>query len=139
MSLVPSKNLSIHCKIKTTITRLVHSMHHEQRPLLVVAGSYGGFGDDNSEFLDFTNPGSQWQETSKSSVLTADIGGGLRNYFLIIKIIWPKFMRNQKFLRLPSWLLHETFRVLKFQEFQWFPWGILWKGFNIFHGFHRFH
>ena len=54
---------------------IVHSMHHEQRPLLVVAGSYGGFGDDNSEFLDFTVPGSQWQLFSKS------YGWGQGHYF----------------------------------------------------------
>ena len=46
---------------------IVHSMHHQGRPLLVVAGSWTGDGQGNSEYLDFTVPGSQWQLCSKSS------------------------------------------------------------------------
>ena len=45
---------------------IVHSIQHEDRPLLVVAGGYGN-GIDKSEYWDFTLPGSQWQLCSKSS------------------------------------------------------------------------
>ena len=46
---------------------IVHSIHHELRPLLVVAGSTRGSGQYKSEYWDFTVPGSQWQVCSKSS------------------------------------------------------------------------
>ena len=45
---------------------IVHSIHHGSRPLLVVAGSSGGSGAKNSEYWDFTVPGSTWQLCSKS-------------------------------------------------------------------------
>ena len=48
---------------------IVHSIHHRSRPLIVVAGSAsfgGGTGTKNSEFWDFTVPGSPWQRCSKS-------------------------------------------------------------------------
>ena len=46
---------------------IVHSIHHGSRPLLVVAGSgSSGTGAKNSEFWDFTVPGSTWQLCSKS-------------------------------------------------------------------------
>ena len=49
---------------------IVHSIHHGSRPLLVVAGSWsglgGGTGAKNSEYWDFTVPGSTWQLCSKS-------------------------------------------------------------------------
>ena len=45
---------------------IVHSIQHQDRPLLVVAGSWIGDGSNNSEYLDFTLPGSQWQLCSKS-------------------------------------------------------------------------
>jgi len=44
---------------------IVHSKQHQDRPLLVVAGSNGGDGKDKSEYLDFTLPGAQWQLCSK--------------------------------------------------------------------------
>ena len=44
---------------------IVHSIHHGSRPLLVVAGSYLGTRPKNSEFWDFTVPGSTWQLCSK--------------------------------------------------------------------------
>jgi len=41
---------------------IVHSKQHQGRPLLVVAGSNdGGAGFDQSEYLDWTKAGSQWQ------------------------------------------------------------------------------
>jgi len=43
---------------------IVHSIQHQDRPLLVVAGGYGD-GIDKSEYWDFTLPGSQWQFCSK--------------------------------------------------------------------------
>jgi len=43
---------------------IVHSIQHQGRPLLVVAGSDGRDGD-SSEYWDFTLPGSQWQLCSK--------------------------------------------------------------------------
>ena len=48
---------------------IVRSIHHGSRPLLVVAGSdpYGGAtGAKNSEYWDFTLPGSTWKLCSKS-------------------------------------------------------------------------
>ena len=46
---------------------IVHSIHHGSRPLLVVAGSgWGATGAKNSEYWDFTVPGSTWQLCSKS-------------------------------------------------------------------------
>ena len=45
---------------------IVHSIHHGSRPLLVVAGSGLGTGTKNSEYWDFTVPGSTWQLCSKS-------------------------------------------------------------------------
>ena len=48
---------------------IVHSIHHGSRPLLVVAGSdYSRLatGAKNSEYWDFTVPGSTWQLCSKS-------------------------------------------------------------------------
>ena len=46
---------------------IVHSLYHGFRPLLVVAGSYrGSTGGKNSEYWDFTVPGSTWQLCSKS-------------------------------------------------------------------------
>merc|ERR1712062_633460 len=44
---------------------IVHSIQHQDRPLLVVAGSNDGFGSYKSENLDFTLPGAQWQLCSK--------------------------------------------------------------------------
>jgi len=44
---------------------IVHSAHHNQRPLLVVAGGWRSDGNDKSEYLDFTLPGSQWQLCSE--------------------------------------------------------------------------
>merc|ERR1711953_16857 len=53
---------------------IVHSIQHQDRPLLVVAGSsYGGDGKDKSEYWDFTLPGSQWQLCSKD--LPVGMGG----------------------------------------------------------------
>lgn len=43
---------------------IVHSIQHQGRPLLVVAGSDGRDGD-SSEYWDFTLPGAQWQLCSK--------------------------------------------------------------------------
>jgi len=45
---------------------IVHSIQHQDRPLLVVAGSFYGDGKDKSEYLDFTLPGSQWQLCSEN-------------------------------------------------------------------------
>ena len=48
---------------------IVHSIHHDSRPLLVVAGSYSygdGTGAKTSEYWDFTLAGSTWQLCSKS-------------------------------------------------------------------------
>jgi len=43
---------------------IVHSIQHQDRPLLVMAGGIGD-GMDKSEYLDFTLPGAQWQLCSK--------------------------------------------------------------------------
>jgi len=47
---------------------IVHSSLHDGRPLLVIAGGYGGWGSDKSEYLDFSVSGSQWQSCSKPSI-----------------------------------------------------------------------
>ena len=45
------------------------SDQHGERPVLVAAGSDGsGSGRNDCEFLDFTQPGSEWQLCSKSNV-----------------------------------------------------------------------
>merc|ERR1712080_703495 len=44
---------------------IVHSDKFEGRPLLVVAGSKF-YGNDKSEYWDFTVPGSQWQLCSEN-------------------------------------------------------------------------
>jgi hypothetical protein len=54
---------------------IVHSIHHGSRPLLVVAGSGSGWaatGGKNSEYWDFTVPGSTWQLCSKSCSFFSD-------------------------------------------------------------------
>jgi N-acetylneuraminic acid mutarotase len=53
---------------------IVHSVYHGFRPLLVVAGAGdggqpGSTGGQNSEYWDFTLPGSTWQLCSKSCSL----------------------------------------------------------------------
>ena len=58
---------------------IFHSIHHGFRPLLVVAGSNGGTGGRNSEFWDFTVPGSTWQLCSKSHSFS--IIHYIRHYF----------------------------------------------------------
>jgi len=45
---------------------IVHSIQHQGRPILVAAGSNLGDGQDKSEYLDFTLPGSQWQLCSEN-------------------------------------------------------------------------
>jgi len=52
---------------------IVHSIQHEDRPLLVVAGGYGN-GIDKSEYWDFTLPGSQWQLCSKDLPVSMYLG-----------------------------------------------------------------
>lgn len=47
---------------------IVHSIHHDSRPLIVVAGSHsnwGATGMKSSEYWDFTKAGSTWQLCSK--------------------------------------------------------------------------
>merc|ERR1712223_2260650 len=53
---------------------IVHSKQHQERPLLVVAGSRRGDRRDKSEYLDFTLPGSQWQLCSKDLPVSMDFG-----------------------------------------------------------------
>ena len=55
-------------------TRVAHgcsifsSDQHGGRPVLVAAGAETGQGQNNCEFLDFTQPSSEWQLCSKSNV-----------------------------------------------------------------------
>merc|ERR1719334_1469707 len=53
---------------------IVHSMHHQGRPLLVVVGSWLGIGSNKSEYWDFTLPGSQWQLCSEDLPVVMDYG-----------------------------------------------------------------
>jgi len=53
---------------------IVHSIQHQDRPILVVAGSDYTDGQDKSEYLDFTLPGSQWQLCSKDLPVKMDWG-----------------------------------------------------------------
>ena len=48
---------------------IYHSGVHSGRPVIVTAGSYYGEGSvqASSEIWDFTVPGSQWQESKKST------------------------------------------------------------------------
>ena len=44
------------------------SEQHGYRPVIVVAGGFGGDGTQSSEYWDFTMPGSKWELCSKTSL-----------------------------------------------------------------------
>ena len=70
---------------------IVHSIHHGSRPLLVVAGSDSGTGAKNSEYWDFTVPGSTWQLCSKSCSFFSYL------YIITLKTIF-KFLEYEMLL-----------------------------------------
>ena len=37
---------------------------HDWRPVIIVAGSFGGSGLNSAEILDFTKEGATWQESN---------------------------------------------------------------------------
>ena len=57
MTLGPSMN----CGRQYHGCGIYHSTAHLGRPVIVTAGGYDGPGTHNSEFWDFTVPGSLWQ------------------------------------------------------------------------------